>query len=133
MHCRENHFQKMFVVLLQPSAQSSVISLAQFVTRRSLNLFESLELSQNFLSVAVDTWNKRDDYTASSKIIHALKVVNDCAERAVTLVTDLNEVLTKDDKQRQLLYEVIEHHRKLLSSVMKAQLTKSSNLFTKIV
>ena len=75
----------------------------------------------------MDKWDKRDHYTASCKIIHALKVVNDCAERAVKLATDFNEVLIKDDKQRQLLYQVIEHRRKLLpTSVTKAQLTKSS-------
>ena len=67
-------------------------------------------------------------YTVSCKIIHALKFVNGCAERAVKLATDFNEVLTKDDKQRQLLYQVIEHHRKLLpTSATKAQLTKSSD------
>ena len=107
----------------------SDLSLAQFVTQRSLNLFKSLQLSQDFLSVAVDTWDKCDDYTASCKIIHALKAVNDCAERAVKLATDFNEVLTKEDKQRQLLYQVIEHYRKLLpTSATKAQLTKSKLL-----
>ena len=91
----------------------SDLSLAQFVTQRSLNLFKSLQLSQDFLSVAVDTWDKRNDYTLSCKIIHVVKVVNDCAERAraVKLVTDFNEDLTKDDQQHQLLYRVIEHHR----------------------
>ena len=97
------------------------------MAQRSLNLFESIQLSQDFLSVAVDTWNKRDDYAALCKIINALKAVNDCAEGAVKLTIDFNEVLTKDDKQCQLLYKVIEHHHKLLTSATKAQLTKSSN------
>ena len=99
------------------------------MTQRFLNLFKSRQLSQDFLSVAVDTRDKHDDYTASCKIIHAIKFVNGCAERAVKLATtDFNEVLTKDEKQRQLLHQIIEHHRKLLpSSGTKAQLTKSSN------
>jgi len=103
------------------------LSIAQFVTRRSLNLFESLRLQQEFLTAPVDTWTKRADYNAARKTVHALKVVNDCAERAVKLATDFNEVLTKNDKQRQLLYQVVEHHRKLLpSSATKAQLVKSN-------
>jgi len=103
------------------------LSIAQFVTRRSLNLFESLRLQQEFLTAPVDTWTKRADYNAARKTVHALKVVNDCAERAVKLATDFNEVLTKNDKQRQLLYQVVEHHRKLLpSSATKAQVVKSN-------
>ena len=41
-----------------------------------------------------------------------MKVVNDCAEQAVKLATDFNEVLTKNDNQHQLLYQVVEYHRK---------------------
>ena len=101
------------------------LTVAQFVTRRSLNLFESLHLNKEFLSVAVETWNQRDDYKDARKIVCALKVINDCAERAVKLATDFNEVLTKDAKQRDLLYQVVEHHRKLLpTSATKKQLVQ---------
>ena len=54
------------------------------------------------------------DDNAVCKTVRALKVVNDCAERAVRLVTDFNKVLTKSDEQRQLLYQVVEYHQKLL-------------------
>jgi len=85
------------------------LSVAQFVTRRSLNLFESLRLPQDFLSAAVNTWTERADYNAAQKTVRA-QVVNDCAERAVRLASDFNEVLTNSDEQRQLLYQVVEHH-----------------------
>ena len=32
------------------------LSVADFVTRRSLNLFEGLHLPQEFLTVAIDSW-----------------------------------------------------------------------------
>ena len=83
-------------------------SVAQFVTRRSLNLFESLRLPQDFLSAAVNTWTERADYNAAQKTVCALKVVNDCAERAVRLATDFNEVFTNSDEQRQLFYQVVD-------------------------
>jgi hypothetical protein len=54
------------------------------------------------------------DYNATCKTVGALNVLNDCAERAVRLATDFNKVLTKSDEQRQLLYQVVEHHQKLL-------------------
>jgi len=82
------------------------LSVVQFVTRRSLNLFEALRLPQEFLAAAVNTWTERADYSAAQKTVHAL-----------------SEVLTKSDEQRQLLYQVIEHHRKLLpTSPTKRQL-----------
>lgn len=90
------------------------LSVSQFVTQRSLNLFDCLHLSKEFLTAAVDTWFECDDYNTACKTVRALKAVNDCAERAVKLATDFNEVLTKNDQQRQLLYQVVEHHRKLL-------------------
>ena len=101
-------------------------SIEQFVTRRSLYLFESLRLPQDFLSAPVNTWTTREDYQAACKTVHALKVVNDCAERSVKLATDFNEVLTKNDEQRQLLYQVVEYHRKLLpTSATKSHLINS--------
>ena len=92
------------------------LSVSDFVTRRSLNLFDALRLSQEFLTAPVDTWRERADYNAACKTVRAMKVVNDCAERAVKLATDFNEVLTKNDEQRQLLYQVVEYHRNLLPS-----------------
>ena len=71
----------------------------------------------------MSTWKERLDYNDACKTVHALKVVNDCAERAVRLATDFNEVLTKSDQQRQLLYQVVEHHRKLVpTTATKKQL-----------
>ena len=103
------------------------LPIAHFVTCRSVNLFESLRLQAEFLTAPVYTWTERVDYIFARKTVHALKVVNDCAERAVKLVTDFNEVLTKNDRQRQLLYQVVEHHWKLLpSSATKEQLVKSN-------
>jgi len=76
------------------------LSVAQFVTRRSLNLFESLRLPQDFLAAAVNTWTERADYNAAQKTVRALKVANDCAERAVRLASDFNKLLTNSDDHR---------------------------------
>jgi len=74
-------------------------SIAEFITQWSLNLFESLRLPQDFLATDVDTWTNCADYIAACKIVRALKVVNDCAEKAVKLANDFNEVLTKNNRQ----------------------------------
>ena len=101
--------------------------MSAFITRRLLNLFDALSLSKDFLAVPVGTWSEREDYRAARNIVHALKVVNDCVERAVKLATDFNEVLTTDDCQRQLLYQVAEYHRNLPTcSATKSQLLNSN-------
>ena len=50
-------------------------SIAEFVMQRSLNLFESLRLPQDFLATDVDTWTNCADYIAACKTVRALKVV----------------------------------------------------------
>jgi len=84
------------------------LSVAHFVTQHSLNLLQSLELPQEFLAAAIDRLAERADYNATRKTVCAVKVVNNCAERAVKLATDFIEVLTKNTKQRNLLYQVVE-------------------------
>ena len=46
----------------------------------------------------------------AEKTASAMRLVNDCAERAVKLAIDFNEVLTKNVDQRQLVYQVVEYH-----------------------
>ena len=46
------------------------------------------------------------------------------AERAVKLAPDFNKVLTKNDSQYQLLYQIVEYHRKRFSAeAVKNQLS----------
>jgi len=79
------------------------LSVAHFVSRRSLNLLESLRLPQDFFAAAIDKWAERADYNATRKTVCAVKVVNNCVERAVKLATDFIEVLSKNATQRDLL------------------------------
>ena len=113
---------------LAPNKMSTFrnLSIAEFVTRRSMNLFDALSLPHDFLTSSPDTWIERDDYNAARQTVRAMRVVNDCAERAVKLATDFNEVLTKNEDQRHLLYQVVEYHRKLLpTNATKRQLSLS--------
>ena len=93
--------------------------LSDFVSTRSLNLFDALKLSRNFLDVDPELWPGHPEYEQACETINSLKVINDCAERAVKLATDFNEVLTCDENERQIIYQVVEHHRKLYSEPLK--------------
>jgi hypothetical protein len=58
------------------------------------------------------TWNNSPDYEANENIIMALKVVNDCAERGVKIMSKYNTSRTKDELQLQNLLHVVEDHSK---------------------
>jgi hypothetical protein len=101
-------------------------TLSEFVTQRSLNLFTALKLGQDFLSSDPETWNSREDYQHAKDTVAALSVINDCAERAVKLATDFNLALTHDEQQRQLIFQVVEHHRKQMPTAPPKKIFSSS-------
>ena len=45
-------------------------------------------------------------------VITAIATVNNFAERGVALIQDYNQILTKDEQQRQYLLQVVELHRR---------------------
>ena len=90
------------------------VELPDFATIRSMNLFEALSLPQDFLSVSPELWESSGKYQQAKQIVREVRVVNDCSERAVKLATEFNLALTKDEEQRQLLFQVIEFHQRLL-------------------
>jgi hypothetical protein len=51
-----------------------------------------------------------------------LRVTNDCAKRGVALTTDYIKAITKDELQRQHLFQTVEHHRRQVPNVKKASI-----------
>lgn len=91
------------------------ITLSHFVTERTMNLFDALTIKSEFLSTQAALWSENPAYLEGKRKVAGLWVINDCAERAVKLATDFNSTLTKDDDQRQLIYQVVEYHRQLIT------------------
>ena len=99
------------------------ISLSDFVTRRSLNLFHLMMLTTGFLDSNPTLWVDLEEFVGAKEKIKAIRVVNDCADRAVKLVTDYNMVMTKDEEQHQLIFQIIEHHREMMNLPLKGNFT----------
>ena len=57
-----------------------------------------------------------------SGILKDLKVVNNLVERSVKLVTDFNQNLTRDENQKQCLFQVVEQHRRNIPKFDKASM-----------
>lgn len=100
------------------------MALSDFVSERSRNLFTALKLDTSFLSVDPTEWKDRPDFSSALQTVKALRVVNDCAERAVKLATDFNQALTRDEEQRQLLFQVVEYHRNKVTEPLKKNYAK---------
>ena len=58
-------------------------------------------------------------YLTAKQKIASMRVTNDYAECAVKLATDFNNVLTLDEAERQLIFQIVECHRNLLTIPLK--------------
>lgn len=87
-------------------------NISDFVSKKSLNLFELFDLPYDFLDTNIELWPTDDSYKENKEFFAQLKVVNDVAERGVALVSEYNQCLTKDEEQFQFLLQVVKEHRK---------------------
>lgn len=96
--------------------------LSDFVTPRTKQFFNRLQIDMDFLHLDPSTWQEREDYCVGKRICQNLTVVNDPAERAVKLITDFNRALTYDEENKQYLLQVVEHYRQKYPSHTKSSL-----------
>lgn len=70
-------------------------TLGDLVNKDSWFTVNLLHLDMTFLTEDVDTWQNIDHFKAAKSIVDGLNVVNDPAERAVKLTTDLCQLQEK--------------------------------------
>lgn len=95
-----------------------------FISSESLRFFTRLNLNQEFLLLDPSDCPLDAIYIENKKIIKQLRVVNDVSERAVQLMQDYVNNLTKDESQKQFLFQVIENSRKEIPDFKKATIMK---------
>lgn len=88
------------------------LDMSEFITKGLIVLFDSLNLSCDFLDMDPLLWNTNKNYINCLKFFRELKVVNDMAERAVALIEKYNQFGTKDEEQKQYLLQIVAAHRK---------------------
>jgi len=74
--------------------------LPDFVSVHTRKLFAALGITEDFIHQHPTEWNTIDDYKLGKDRVQKLKVVNDAAERGVSLVQSFNSVLTKKKKKK---------------------------------
>lgn len=72
----------------------------------------------------VATWKENENFQLGLQIANDLQVVNDTAERAVHMTEEYSGILTKNEIQRQYLFQEVTEHRKDCPDVNKASLVK---------
>ena len=90
--------------------------LKDFVGSDSWTMFELLEINSSFLNDPVSEWNNCDSYLHGKDVLSNLPVVNDAAERALGLATEMNtNRAPKSKDQKQDRYKVVKAVREQLN------------------
>lgn len=96
-----------------------------FVTPQTRSFFARFEIDEEFLKLDPSMWPENDSFQNGSNIAKKLKIVNDAAERGVSLFTDYNQILSKDEDQKQCILQIVSEYRKLFPNANKETVLKS--------
>jgi hypothetical protein len=84
-----------------------------------LNLGQEVE---TLLETDPKFWEDTSLYHRLKKKVVALKVTNDCAERAIALMANYNHSLANDEGKKRNILQVVENNRKRVKSITKQSL-----------
>lgn len=99
--------------------------LNDFVSANTMKFFERLQICTDFLNVDPSQWTERADWQKGYETCKAIRVVNDVAERGVKLFTDYNNILTKDEEQKQFIVKVVKDYNEKFPSHKRSSLMSS--------
>ena len=99
--------------------------LSDSVMDGSIFLFDKLNFSMEWLDKPVSSWNNYESFREMETWVKNLKVKNDVAERAIKLISDYANVLTKDSEDRKNLLQVVEKQRSDFPDAKKSTMVKN--------
>ncbi|KYM96054.1 hypothetical protein ALC62_13305 [Cyphomyrmex costatus] len=97
-------------------------NLDDFVSSKTRTFFGKFGITTDFLDTHPSTWESRTDFRQGCEIVKHIKVTNDVVERAVALAENYNTALTKDERHRQDIYQIVSKHRQILRNCNKTTL-----------
>src|SRR6218665_2024928 len=100
--------------------ENNIASLkpVNFVTQNTMKFFEIIGIASDWLKNDPNLWSQVSE--ATRQIVSGLSVVNDRAERGVALIEEYNQILTKDEGQKQALLQVVSEHQKQFPDAKKS-------------
>lgn len=100
--------------------------LDHFITPQSINFFDRFNISKEFLDIDPTLWYQNGAYKHGLQIATKLRVVNDCAERGVCLMQQYNNILTKNEDQKQFILQIITEYRREYPDARKVTVCKDA-------
>ncbi|KAE9539939.1 hypothetical protein AGLY_005191 [Aphis glycines] len=85
--------------------------ISDFINSSSVKLFHRFNIKTDFLNEDPVLWKSNQHYIQGLNKFINLKVVNDAAERGVKLMSDYNNLITKNEDQKQFLIQTIYDYR----------------------
>src|SRR6218665_53631 len=86
----------------------SQLTLSNVVSFNTKKFFDAMQIETDFLEEGPGRWDSNEHYMISHKRVQHLKVLNDAAERGVSLVQNFNSVITNQEEQKQYLPQIVE-------------------------
>ena len=100
------------------------IGIEHFISQGSKKFFERFSIPIEFLKKDPNVWENENDFLYGLNIVQGLKVVNDTAERGVKLMQEYNQLLVKNEEEKQYILQIVSEHRKQFPDVTKQSLLK---------
>src|SRR6218665_2101750 len=106
--------------------ENNIASLkpVKFVTQNTMKFFEIIGIASDWLKNDPNLWSQDSVFEATRQIVSGLSFVNDRSERGVALIQEYNQILTKDEGQKQALLQVVSEHRKQFPDAKKSTVVK---------
>ena len=92
--------------------------LNDFIGHDSWTMFKLLGIDSSFVKCPVREWEESSSYLHGKQILSNLPVVNDAAERALGIATNMNtKTAPKSNDQRQDIYKIVKGLQEKLGNV----------------
>lgn len=95
-----------------------------FITSESKLFFSRFSINTDFLKKNPLTWQDDEHFQRGLEILRRIVVVNDTAERGVKLIQEYQNLLTKNEKEKQYILQIVAEHRKRYPDATKTSLMK---------
>jgi hypothetical protein len=100
--------------------------LHELVTGTTVAVLRHLNMDMRLLlTINPENWEASPRFLRMKQDIKSITVVNDSAERAMALMTEFNDTLTKNESEKQMLLQVVEENRQRITDVSKKTLIKA--------
>ncbi|XP_076667937.1 uncharacterized protein LOC143368764 [Andrena cerasifolii] len=101
------------------------INIDSFISIETKFFFNRYNIPTDFLEKDLSLWANDISYQKGLQIAIHLKVVNDTAERGVKLISEYNNLLIKNEEEKQYILQIIEDYRRYYPNVKKCIFTQN--------